>query len=92
MIQNKKYRSRTEIVCDILRTANSDGNGASQTKIMYSVFLSYTQVKEYLTILIDKGLLQCDLDNQKFKTTEKGLILLQLCGQIGDLIGEEHRW
>ena len=92
MIQNKKYRSRTEIIHDILRTANSDGNGASQTKIMYSAFLSYTQVKEYLTILIDKGLLQYDLGNQKFKTTEKGLILLQLCGHIGDLIGEEQRW
>ena len=87
-----KYRSRTEIIHDILQTANSDGNGASQTKIMYNAFLSYTQVKEYLTILIDKGLLQYDLGNQKFKTTEKGLTLLQLCGQIGDLIGEEQRW
>lgn len=87
-----KYRSRTEIICNILQTANSDGDGASQSKIMYNVFLSYTQVKEYLTILIEKGLLQHDLGNQKFKTTEKGLSLLQLCDQIGDLIEKEYRW
>ena len=92
MIQNKKYRSRTEINHDILRTANSDGNGASQTKIMYSAFLSYTQVKEYLTILIDNGLLQHDLGNQKFRITEKGLNFLQLCDQIDDLIEKEYRW
>ena len=85
-----KYRSRSKIICDILQTANSDGNGASQTKIMYNAFLSYTQVKEYLTILIEKGLLQHDLSNQKFKTTEKGLSLLQLCGQIDDLIEKEY--
>jgi predicted transcriptional regulator len=92
MIQNKKYRSRTEIVCDILQTANSDGNGATQTKIMYNAYLSYKVVKEYLTLLIDNGLLQHDLGNQKFRITEKGLRFLQLCDQIGDLIEKEQRW
>jgi predicted transcriptional regulator len=43
----------------IFRTVlqGKSSHGASQTKIMYSAFLSYTQVKEYLTILIDNGLL-----------------------------------
>ena len=92
MIQNKKYRSRTEIIHNILQTARNNGNGLGKTKIMRNAFLSYHQVKEYVTILIENGLLQHDLGNQKFKTTEKGLILLQLCGQIDDLIGEEQRW
>ncbi len=83
-------RSRTEIICDILRTTNSDGNGASQTKIMYGAFLSHTQVKEYLTILIDKCLLQHDFGNKKFRITEKGLRLVQLCDQIDDLIEKEY--
>lgn len=91
MILNKKYRSRTEIIYDILQTASSDGNGVVQTKIMYSAFLSYHQVKEYLTILIDNGLLQHDLGNQKFRITEKGLRFLQLCEQIGDLIEKEQQ-
>ncbi len=91
MIQNKKYRSRTEIIRDILQTARSDGNGVVQTKIMYNAFLSYHQVKEYLTILIDNGLLQHDLGNQKFRITEKGLRFLQLCEQIGDLMEKEQQ-
>jgi predicted transcriptional regulator len=89
MQNNKKYRSRTEIIHDILRTANSDGNGASQTKVMYNAFLSYIQVKEYLAILVDDGLLQHDLDTRRFRITEKGFRFLQLCDQIGDLIEEQ---
>ena len=81
-----KYRGRTEIICDILHTANSDGNGASQTKIMYNAFLSHTQVKEYLTILIEKGLLQHDSGNQTYKTTEKGIRLLQFCNELDDMM------
>jgi len=89
----RKYRSRTEIIHDILQTARSTGNGAGKTRLMYNAFLSYNQVKEYLTILIDNGLLQYDLDNQKFRITEKGLNFLQLCNQRGNLliIGEEEQ-
>lgn len=90
LMQNKKYRSRTEIICDILQTASGDGNGVVQTKIMYNAFLSYHQVKDYLSILIDNDLLQHDLGNQKFRITEKGLRFLQLCDQIGDLVEKEE--
>jgi predicted transcriptional regulator len=37
-----KYRSRTEIVCNILDATNG---GATKTKIMYFAFLSYAQLK-----------------------------------------------
>jgi predicted transcriptional regulator len=94
LTQNKKYRSRTEIIHDILQTASSDGNGMGKTRIMYNAFLSYHQVRDYLTILVDNGLLQYNLTSQKFRITEKGLSFLQLCDQIGDLIKkeEERRW
>ena len=61
---------------------------------MYTAFLSYVQMKEYLTILIDNGLLQHDVGNQKFRITKKGLSFLQLYEQIDDLIRkeEEQRW
>ncbi len=49
---------------------------------MYNAFLSYIQVKEYLAILVDNGLLQYDLHSQKFRIAEKGLNFLQLCDQI----------
>jgi predicted transcriptional regulator len=60
---------------------------------MRNAFLSYHQVKKYLIILIENGLLQHDLNNQKFRITEKGLSFVQLCDQIGDLMEEEQqRW
>jgi predicted transcriptional regulator len=50
-----KYRSRTEIVSSILDAANG---GATKTKIMYIAFLSYSQLKEYLSILIENNLIE----------------------------------
>ncbi len=50
-----KYRSRTEIVANILDAANG---GATKTKIMYKAFLSYTQLKEYFSILIENNLIE----------------------------------
>ncbi|HEY6658310.1 MAG TPA: winged helix-turn-helix domain-containing protein, partial [Nitrososphaeraceae archaeon] len=38
-----KYRSRTEIVSNILDAANG---GTTKTKIMYKAFISYNQLKE----------------------------------------------
>jgi predicted transcriptional regulator len=84
-----RYRSRTEIIQDILNIATSDGNGAGKTKIMYGAFLSYNQIKEYLTILTDNGLLEHDPYTQRFRITEKGLTFLKLCDQIGDLTKEK---
>jgi len=81
-----KNRDKTEIIYDILQTARNEGTGAGKTKIMYNAFLSYNQVKEYLTILIDNGLLRYDLNSQRFKITENCLGFLQLCDKLGDLI------
>ena len=78
-----KYRSRTEIVCNILEAANG---GISKTKIMYTAFLSYAQLKEYLTILVDNNLIEYNDGTQTFKTTEKGLNYLKTYREIGELL------
>jgi predicted transcriptional regulator len=67
-------RSRTEIVGNILDAANG---GASKTKIMYTAFLSYNQLKEYLSVLIENNLIEYRDGTQTFKTTEKGLFFLK---------------
>jgi predicted transcriptional regulator len=78
-----KYRSRTEIVCNILEAANG---GISKTKIMYTAFLSYAQLKEYLTILVDNNLIEYNDGTQTFKTTEKGLNYLKMHNEISELL------
>jgi len=76
-------RSRTEIVGNILDAANG---GISKTKIMYLSFLSYGQLNEYLSILIENNLIEYVYGDNKFKTTEKGLKFLQMHNQIEELL------
>jgi predicted transcriptional regulator len=78
-----KYRSRTEIVRNILDAANG---GATKTKIMYKAFLSYTQLKEYLSVLIENNLIEYIEGTQTYKTTEKGLKFLRMYNEIGELL------
>ncbi|MGZ5549014.1 MAG: winged helix-turn-helix domain-containing protein [Nitrososphaeraceae archaeon] len=77
-------RSRTEIVAMILDAANEGGE--TKTKIMYFAFLSYNQVKEYLSILIENNLIEYLDGTHKFKTTEKGLNYLKMHNEIGELL------
>ena len=78
-----KYRSRTEIVAMILDSANG---GATKTKIMYNAFLSYNQLKEYLSILIENSLLEYIEGTKIFRTTEKGLNLLKIHNEMSELL------
>ena len=76
-------RSRTEIVGNILDAANG---GTSKTKIMYIAFLSYGQLKEYLSILIENNLIEYVDGDNKFKTTEKGFNLLKIHNEMAELL------
>jgi predicted transcriptional regulator len=78
-----KYRSRTDIVALILEAANG---GATKTRIMYKAFLSYAQLKEYLTVLLEKDVLEYENETQLFRTTEKGLRLLQMYSQFDEMM------
>jgi len=78
-----KYRSRTDIVSQILEAANG---GATKTKIMYKAYLSYAQLKEYLSVLIENGLLEFEKGTQTYKTASKGLQFLKTYSQMGGLI------
>ena len=83
-----KYRSRTEIVSMILDAANG---GATKTRIMYKALLSYAQLKEYLSVLIENNLLEYLEGVQTYKTTEKGFNLLKMHNEIGELLQSPMR-
>ena len=76
-------RSRTEIVSNILEAANG---GVTKTKIMYKAYLSYNQLREYLSILIENNLIEYLDGDNKFKTTEKGLNLLKMHNEMAELL------
>ena len=83
LIGGMKYRSRTDIVSQILEAANG---GATKTKIMYKAYLSYAQLKEYLSVLVENNLLEFEQGTQTYKTTSQGLQFLKTYSQIGTLI------
>jgi predicted transcriptional regulator len=78
-----KYRGRTEIVATMLEAANGR---ATKTKIMYSAFLSYNQLKDYLAVLIENNLIECLEGSRTFRTTEKGFNFLKMNNEIGALL------
>jgi predicted transcriptional regulator len=77
-------RSRNEIVAMILNAANEGGE--TKTKIMYFAFLSYNQLKEYLSVLVENNLIEYLEGANKFKTTEKGLNYLKMYNEIAELL------
>jgi predicted transcriptional regulator len=79
-----KYRSRTDIFVSILQVAME--KGIRITKIMYTCFLSYNQIKYFLKLLIDYGLLEYDESQRIYRTTKKGLKYLELYRQMEKLV------
>ena len=55
-------------------------------KLCIFAFLSYNQLKEYLSILIENNLIEYLDGTNKFKTTEKGLKYLKMHNEIGELL------
>ena len=78
-----KYRSRTDIVKLILEAAN--GGGANKSKLMYKAFLSFAQLKEYVTLLLENGLLGHEEGNHFYRTTDQGMRLLQIYNRMEEL-------
>jgi predicted transcriptional regulator len=82
------------IIAHMLSTINDSGSdGANKTSIMYKAFLSYAQLKEYLSFMVEKGLVEVIphqfSGNEKFvyKITGKGLRLLQISQEIESIVG-----
>ncbi|MCK4222827.1 hypothetical protein KAX01_00890 [Candidatus Bathyarchaeota archaeon] len=65
-------RDRHDIVAEILKTAM---NGQKKTCIMYKARLSHSQLKYYLSLLNQSGLIMND--DGVYKTTSKGLVFIR---------------
>jgi len=78
-----KYRSRSDIIGLILNAAN--GGRATKTKLMYSAFISFNQLREYLSLLVENGLIQYEQGMHTYRTTEKGMRLLNIQNKIDEV-------
>jgi predicted transcriptional regulator len=82
-----KYRSRTEIIATVLQAAM---NGATKTRLMYSAYLSYAQVQEYIHFLTERRLISFEEDSQEYKLTEQGLRFLRVYDEISDIVSLDN--
>ena len=75
-------RTRIEITAQILDIAKE---GAIKTRIMYGAYMSWNQLKEYLSILTEDGLLEHIKEEQKYKTTKKGMDYLKTMDELNGM-------
>jgi predicted transcriptional regulator len=69
---NFKYRSRINIVMDILKSTLRSERGQKKTHIMENVNVNYNQVNKYLSLLISSNLMYVD-DARRYRVTDRGL-------------------
>ncbi len=80
-----RYRDKTELIASILKATN--GRNVNALQIMYKAFLSYTKVKQYISILIDGGMIKYQEGNRRnYRITDKGIRFLDLHNQLGELL------
>jgi len=76
-------RSRIELVALILQAAIE---GSTVTKMLSKVLPSNMQLKEYLVILQQNGLLDYCLNEQTYITTSKGLHFLRIYIELNEVV------
>lgn len=86
----RKRRDRLHIIAEMLVVTS---NGALKTQIMYKANLSFAQLNEYLSLLLEIGLLRTVKKGEKkfYKTTRKGTKYLESYAEIRDLLEKEKQ-
>ena len=79
-----KHRSKEEIAALILE-AVANTNRATQTIIMYKAYLAHAQLKQILSSLLEKGLIEYHEEDRLYTITDKGMHFLQVYNQLSQL-------
>lgn len=80
-----KRRDQLSIIANILDKARE---GTRKTQIMYAANLSFAQLNEYITFLLDQGLMrQHKVDNKEiYIATVRGIIFVKMYTELHDMI------
>ncbi len=79
-----KHRTKEEITALILN-AITHTNRATQTIIMYKAYLTHVQLKQFLSSLIEKGLIEYHKEDRLYTITDKGMHFLDVYNQLNQL-------
>jgi predicted transcriptional regulator len=79
-----KHRTKEEITALILE-AITHTNRATQTIIMYKAYLTHVQLKQFLSSLMEKGLIEYHRLERIYTITDKGMHFLEVYNQLNQL-------
>ena len=79
-----KHRAEEEIAALILE-AVVNTKRATQTIIMYKAYLSYAQLKRFLSSMFERGLIDYAKEDRLYTITDKGRRFLQVYNQLNQL-------
>jgi predicted transcriptional regulator len=88
MPRQLRHRSRSEVISSILESTN--GNKLRVTEIQFKAYLSYNILKEYLVDLLRCDLIEYIEGERTFKTTPKGMQVLQKYNKMEELFVKTH--
>lgn len=80
-----KNRTHHDILAKVLETAKGT-DGTTKTRIMYGAYLSTIQLKEYIAYCQGHGLVNYDAKKRVYKTTVKGIRLLELLTKMYEIV------
>jgi predicted transcriptional regulator len=83
-----RHRSRSEVISSILEATN--GNKLRIAEIQFKAYLSYNILKEYLVHLLQCDLIEYIEGERTFKTTPKGMQVLQKYNKMEELFVKTH--
>lgn len=80
-----KRRDQLSIIANIL---DNSREGARKTQIMYRANLSFTQLNEYITFLLDQGLIRQHKVKEKeiYIATVKGILFAKMYSELLNMI------
>lgn len=83
-----KYRSSTDIAAAILEVIK---DGARRTMIMYGAYISYPQLREYLTSTTKAGLIIHSGEEEKtYHITDKEKRLLEIYREVDSMVPRKN--
>ncbi len=85
----RKRRDRLYIMAEILNVAKE---GVLKTQIMYKANLSFAQLNDYLSLLVDLKLLKAITNDKKttYRATKKGIKFLENYKEIVHLLKKDE--
>ncbi|MFL6425434.1 MAG: winged helix-turn-helix domain-containing protein [Nitrososphaeraceae archaeon] len=84
---------RLNIISLILEISSNNSHSTEKTTIpiiMYNTLLNHTRLNVYWTALNEVGLLDYETASQTFKTTEKGLRVIEVFSKLDQQSREER--